>query len=193
VQESGWTPGPVWTGAENLAPTGIRSPDRPNRSQSLYRLSYRVHVETCRSVIICEIIVRFLVIVQDNKRCMVQRIEITSEYVNPVTELYIPRTPEIWTIRVRQSPTLARCLYLRECHFYLPRSGRIILTLRSFRYYHFVLHSGDDARKNISSVSCLRKSANSNKENKTHLSYCCSERRSGASRINRHMIHRNEH
>jgi len=26
--------------AENLAPTGIRSPDRPARSQSLYRLSY---------------------------------------------------------------------------------------------------------------------------------------------------------
>ena len=25
----GWVgPGPVWTGAENLAPTGIRSPDR---------------------------------------------------------------------------------------------------------------------------------------------------------------------
>ena len=28
-------------GAENLAPTGIRSPDRPARSESLYRLSYR--------------------------------------------------------------------------------------------------------------------------------------------------------
>jgi len=27
-------------GAKNLAPTGIRSPDRPNRSKSLYRLSY---------------------------------------------------------------------------------------------------------------------------------------------------------
>ena len=40
VQEVGWAPGPVWTGAENLAPTGIRSPDRPARSQSLYRLSY---------------------------------------------------------------------------------------------------------------------------------------------------------
>jgi hypothetical protein len=40
VQEDGWAPGPVWTGAENLAPTGIRSPDRPARSQSLYRLSY---------------------------------------------------------------------------------------------------------------------------------------------------------
>ena len=41
MQEAGWTPGPVWTGAENLAYTGIRSPDRPARSQSLYRLSYR--------------------------------------------------------------------------------------------------------------------------------------------------------
>ena len=27
-------------GCENLAPTGIRSPDRPARSESLYRLSY---------------------------------------------------------------------------------------------------------------------------------------------------------
>jgi hypothetical protein len=37
----GWPPGPVWTGAEKLAPpTGIRSPDRPPRSESLYRLSY---------------------------------------------------------------------------------------------------------------------------------------------------------
>jgi len=43
VQEAGWAPGPVWTGAENLTPTGIRSPDRPTRSQSLYRLSYPVH------------------------------------------------------------------------------------------------------------------------------------------------------
>jgi hypothetical protein len=35
VQEAGWAPGPVWTGAENLEPTGIRSPDCPTRSQSL--------------------------------------------------------------------------------------------------------------------------------------------------------------
>jgi len=26
-----WAAGPVWTGAENLASTGIRSPDRPAR------------------------------------------------------------------------------------------------------------------------------------------------------------------
>ena len=41
VQEAGRAPGPVWTGAENLSSTGIRSPDRPTRSHSLYRLSYR--------------------------------------------------------------------------------------------------------------------------------------------------------
>ena len=40
LQEAGWDPGPVWTGAENLASIGIRSPDRPARSESLYRLSY---------------------------------------------------------------------------------------------------------------------------------------------------------
>ena len=40
VQEAGWAPGPVWTVAENLVPTGIRSPDRPAPSQSLYRLRY---------------------------------------------------------------------------------------------------------------------------------------------------------
>jgi len=40
VQEAGWAPGPAWTGAKNLAPTEIRSPDRPARSQSLCRLRY---------------------------------------------------------------------------------------------------------------------------------------------------------
>jgi hypothetical protein len=29
VQGAGWAPGRVWTGAENLTFTGIRSPDRP--------------------------------------------------------------------------------------------------------------------------------------------------------------------
>jgi hypothetical protein len=38
----GWVgPGAIWTCAKSLARTGIRSPDRPARSQSLYRLSYR--------------------------------------------------------------------------------------------------------------------------------------------------------
>ena len=36
----GWTPGSVWKGAENFAPTGIEYPERPARSESLHRLSY---------------------------------------------------------------------------------------------------------------------------------------------------------
>ena len=40
VQEVGWESESVWEGVENFAHTGIRSPDRPARSQSLYRLSY---------------------------------------------------------------------------------------------------------------------------------------------------------
>ena len=42
LQEVGWVPGPVWTGGKSR-PTGIRSPDCPARSQSLYRLSYPAH------------------------------------------------------------------------------------------------------------------------------------------------------
>jgi hypothetical protein len=45
VQETGWAPGPVWTGTENLASTGAGFPDRPNRSELLYRLSYPNPVE----------------------------------------------------------------------------------------------------------------------------------------------------
>ena len=36
VYEAGWVAGPVWTVAEYLAPTGIRSWDRPARRESLY-------------------------------------------------------------------------------------------------------------------------------------------------------------
>ena len=38
VWEAGWATEPVWTGAKYLAPTGIRSPNRPAHSESLYRL-----------------------------------------------------------------------------------------------------------------------------------------------------------
>jgi len=43
LREALWAPRPVWIGAEYLAPAGIRSRDRPARSQSLYRPSYRAH------------------------------------------------------------------------------------------------------------------------------------------------------
>ena len=47
VQEAGLAPGPVWTGAKTLAPTGIRSPDSPERSESLYRLSNTDRLKFC--------------------------------------------------------------------------------------------------------------------------------------------------
>jgi len=34
LQEAGWGPGPLWTGAENFAHTGLRTPDRPTRGES---------------------------------------------------------------------------------------------------------------------------------------------------------------
>jgi hypothetical protein len=40
VQEAEWAPGPVWIGAKNLAPIGIRSPNLPAHNESLYRLHY---------------------------------------------------------------------------------------------------------------------------------------------------------
>ena len=42
VQEAGWAPGPVWMGGKSR-PHRDSIPDRPARSQSLYRLSYPAH------------------------------------------------------------------------------------------------------------------------------------------------------
>jgi len=42
LQESGWAPGPVWTGRKSR-PHQDSIPDRPARSQSLYRLIYHAH------------------------------------------------------------------------------------------------------------------------------------------------------
>jgi len=42
LQEAGWAPGPVWTG-RNSRPHRDSIPERPARSQSLYRLSYLSH------------------------------------------------------------------------------------------------------------------------------------------------------
>jgi len=42
LQEAGWAPGSVWTGGKSR-PHRDSIPNRPARSQSLYRLSYPVH------------------------------------------------------------------------------------------------------------------------------------------------------
>jgi len=41
VQETGCDTGLVWRGAENLTPTGIRTPNLPACRESLYWLHYR--------------------------------------------------------------------------------------------------------------------------------------------------------
>ena len=43
VQEAGWASGPVWTGGK-FRPHRDSIPDRPARSQWLYRLSYPAHI-----------------------------------------------------------------------------------------------------------------------------------------------------
>ena len=42
LQNAGWAPGPVWTGRKSHPHLDL-IPDRPTRSQSLYRLSYLAH------------------------------------------------------------------------------------------------------------------------------------------------------
>ena len=48
VQEAGWAPGPVWTDGKSR-PHRDSIPDRPARSQLLYRLSYRAHTYETRT------------------------------------------------------------------------------------------------------------------------------------------------
>jgi len=60
VQEAGWAPGPVWRGAENLAPTGIRFLDRPARSRDtsliILHLAFYTHSHsnTVRSLLMAQ-------------------------------------------------------------------------------------------------------------------------------------------
>jgi hypothetical protein len=54
IQEAGWAQGPVWTCAKNRTHTGIRSPDRPASSQSLYRLSYRARLKRKVQLFLCD-------------------------------------------------------------------------------------------------------------------------------------------
>ena len=44
LQETGWAPGPVWTGGKSC-PHRNSIPDRPARSQSLHGLSYSTHIK----------------------------------------------------------------------------------------------------------------------------------------------------
>ena len=59
-------------------------------------------LRTCRSVIICEIIVHLLVIVQNSKRCTVQGIKIKFVEMLPFFNLLITQSPNfIWSWGLR--------------------------------------------------------------------------------------------
>jgi len=62
LQEAGWASGPVWTGGKSRSHRDS-IPDRPARSQSLYRLSYPAHpvariaFKYCKSLLLCPLFV----------------------------------------------------------------------------------------------------------------------------------------
>jgi hypothetical protein len=47
VQETGWAPGPAWRGEENIALSGIRFPDRPDRSSVAIPTELPGPLKTC--------------------------------------------------------------------------------------------------------------------------------------------------
>ena len=78
LQEAGWATGPVWTGGKSR-PHRDMIPDRPARSQSLYRLSYRAHIYY---TIFLEIYMEFLLNSAGTIRFLLNRTKITALYVN---------------------------------------------------------------------------------------------------------------
>ena len=55
LREAGWAPGPVWTGGKSR-PHRDSIPDRPARSQALYRLNYPAHTHTHTHTCVCKYI-----------------------------------------------------------------------------------------------------------------------------------------
>ena len=62
-QEAGWAPEPVWTGAENLASTGIRFQDRQARSESLSCPFYKTEVAVVVVAVVVVVVITVVVVV----------------------------------------------------------------------------------------------------------------------------------
>jgi hypothetical protein len=58
-----WAPGTVWSGEENLATTGFRSPDRAARSESLHGIRYPGPTHTVISILILTFILIIIIII----------------------------------------------------------------------------------------------------------------------------------
>jgi len=93
VQETRWSPGPVWKG-EKSRPHRNSIPDRPALSQSLYRLSYQVHrilkvkkifkitIKTQQQCINISILLwQHVLVLLDYLQASIQRYEVLSVYI----------------------------------------------------------------------------------------------------------------
>jgi hypothetical protein len=108
VQEAGWAPGPVWTGEEYLAPTGIRSPDRPVRSQSLYRLSYPAHI-----IIVVIIIIIIIIFLSFDSNTDVLEVVFLSSYLFAnfsISPHGVHRTTYVALYGIRVSPSFHKIM-----------------------------------------------------------------------------------
>ena len=100
VQEAGWASGPVWTGGKSRPPTGIRSPDRPARSQSLYPLSYPAHI----------ILLYNYIILWDHRRiCGTSLTETSLRGAYLASLQLLSPTQFYYTVSLYQCPHLAPC------------------------------------------------------------------------------------
>jgi hypothetical protein len=98
ILEAGCSSWPFWTGVENLAPNLVRTPDRPDRSESLYGIGYRSHsiregirIFTARTMGLWVQICSFNVW---NSR------QVTAAFSNP---LYLPHTIQAFLVNNHRS------------------------------------------------------------------------------------------
>jgi hypothetical protein len=98
-------------------------------------------VETCSSVIICEIIVHLLVGVQNNKRCMVQGIEINKI---PEVHSYMVGTKKVRKSRCKLSPIFVGFERKTE---YIPKNFSLKI---KFKKKSFLLGEGVPSVENFS-------------------------------------------
>ena len=127
VQKAGWAPGPVWTGAENLAPTGFRSPGRPARSQSLYRLSYPAHHSL-------DVIIEFHVVASVQSFCF----SVPSYTLKAKARLGRNTQIKQWGISYDFLLDLTRSSWVLKSGFWIISSGHKKYTIAVFRteYIH---------------------------------------------------------
>jgi len=69
LQEAGWAPGPVLTGAENLVPTGIRSPDLPGFGLLLHKKFTQIHIFGLKYVLSASSFLRMRLICNATSKC----------------------------------------------------------------------------------------------------------------------------